>query len=381
MAFPKVENQLTSMHSGSGAPGLLCAQAPERSLSMAASSYRCNRTLRLEAGQSHHLKARSQRGQGRPRASAFYLLVSTLAATDLLGKCSLSPIVLAAYAHNRSLVDLWALRRPSQPARGGPSPDPLSRPLCQLFAFLMAFFGLASTVLLLAMALECWLSLGQPYFYERPHQPPLGRAAHRRGSRPSAPSFCALPLLGFGGNSQYCPGTWCFIRMAGNGRLYSVLYASLLGLLVLAVGLCNLGSMASLYRMARRQPPRRTQLIDPRRSGAPSRPLSSGRTEELGQLVLLALMTALFTVCSLPLIIRAYIGAFAPDANEAADLTALRFFSVNSIVDPWVFIIFRTSIFRSLLQRFSRRLSLKKDLHSQDQLLGICQRKESNDMP
>ncbi|XP_070787774.1 prostaglandin D2 receptor [Pituophis catenifer annectens] len=373
---------------------------------MAAGNYRCNRTLRLEAGQSvlpgsllfaagllgnvlalgllwqHHLKAKLQRGQGRPRASAFYLLVSTLVATDLLGKCSLSPIVLAAYAHNRSLIDLWPPAATSEVQVSQPGEDPTRSPgtLCQLFAFLMAFFGLASTVLLLAMALECWLSLGQPYFYER-------HTSRRWGGRLTGAAavlcalFCALPLLGFGSNVQYCPGTWCFIRMAGGGRLYSVLYASLLGLLVLAVGLCNLGSMRSLYRMARRQPPRRTHLIDLRGPTAPSKPPSSGRTEELGQLVLLALMTALFTICSLPLIIRAYIGAFAPDANEAADLTALRFFSVNSIVDPWVFIIFRTSIFRSLLQRFSRRLSLKKDLHSQDQLLGTWQRKESKDIP
>uniref|UniRef100_A0A8C4VJ43 Prostaglandin D2 receptor n=1 Tax=Gopherus evgoodei TaxID=1825980 RepID=A0A8C4VJ43_9SAUR len=67
---------------------------------------------------------------------------------------------------------------------------------------------------------------------------------------------------------------------------------------------------------------------------------------ELDHLVLLALMTVLFTVCSLPLIVT-----FAADFNEKADLTALRFISVNSIVDPWVFIIFRTSVFRKFLHR------------------------------
>ncbi|XP_063150101.1 prostaglandin D2 receptor [Candoia aspera] len=366
---------------------------------MAAGDYRCNQTLRLEAGQSvlpssllfaagllgnvlalgllwqHHLKAKLQRGQGRPRASPFYLLVSALAATDLLGKCLLSPIVLAAYAHNRSLIDLWpptASTEVSQPEEG-----PIRSPgkLCQLFAFLMAFFGLASTTLLLAMALECWLSLGHPYFYER-HTSRRWGALLTVAAGALCALFCALPFLGFGSNVQYCPGTWCFIRMAGGGWVYSALYASLLGVLVLAVGLCNLGSMRSLYRMARRQPPRRTHPAD-QGAAVPLRPpCASRRTEELGQLVLLALMTALFTICSLPVIIRAYIGAFAPDANEAADLTALRFFSVNSIVDPWVFIIFRTSIFRNFLQRFSGRLSLKKDLHSQP--LETWQRKESN---
>lgn len=58
--------------------------------------------------------------------------------------------------------------------------------------------------------------------------------------------------------------------------------------------------------------------------------------------------------------VRAYVGAFAADFNEKADLTALRFLSVNSIVDPWVFIIFRTSVFRKFLHRVCRRLNSKK---------------------
>ncbi|KAL8168680.1 UNVERIFIED_CONTAM: hypothetical protein K2H54_010802 [Gekko kuhli] len=243
----------------------------------------------------HQLRARLLRG-GRPaRASAFYLLVSALATTDLLGKCLLSPIVLAAYARNRSLSQLWPSEGEAEAEAAAPGR------LCQLFAFLMAFFGLAPTALLLAMALECWLSLGRPYFYER-------HASRRRGALLTGAAValcalvCALPLLGFGAAVQYCPGTWCFIRMAGEGRLYAVLYASLLGLLVLAVGLCNLGSMRSLYRMARRQPPRTAGLAA---SGAARPPGLSGaaRVEELRHLVLLALMTVLFVVCSLPVIL------------------------------------------------------------------------------
>ncbi|XP_032621849.2 LOW QUALITY PROTEIN: prostaglandin D2 receptor [Chelonoidis abingdonii] len=323
---------------------------------MAADGYRCRDSRAIQGGESAlpssllfsagllgNLLALLLLGQQRlrrgrpPRASAFYLLVSGLAVTDLLGKCLLSPMVLAAYAGNRSLSELG-------PGGGDPGR------LCQLFAFLMAFFGLAPTLLLLAMALECCLSLGHPYFYRRQ---PRRRAAPRPGPGPPPPPgalFCALPLLGFGATVQYCPGTWCFIRMAGGSapaRGYSVLYASLLGALVLAIGLCNLASMRSLYRMARRPH---------RRSG----PTAAPRMEELDHLVLLALMTVLFTVCSLPLIVRAYVGAFAADFNEKADLTALRFLSVNSIVDPWVFIIFRTSVFRKFFHRVCRRLNSKK---------------------
>ncbi|NXW60448.1 PD2R protein, partial [Eurystomus gularis] len=255
-----------------------------------------------------------------------------------LGKCLLSPIVLAAYAYNRSLSEL------------GPSGRTEDEPgvLCQLFAFFMAFFGLAPTLLLLAMALECWLSLGHPYFYQRHVTRRLGATLGPVVAGLCA-LFCALPLLGFGVPMQYCPGTWCFIRMAGGGPHqlgFPVLYASLMGLLVLAIGACNVSSMRHLYGMARRQP----------RRGPPTA-AATPHMEELDHLILLGLMTVLFTICSLPLIIRVYMGAFAADFNENADLSALRFLSVNSIVDPWVFIIFRTSFFRMFIRRVCRRLN------------------------
>ncbi|XP_010578161.1 prostaglandin D2 receptor [Haliaeetus albicilla] len=330
---------------------------------METEGYRCRSSRYIESGQSavpgsvlfaaglvgnvlallllgqHRRRSRSPGGRP-PRVSAFYVLVSGLAVTDLLGKCLLSPIVLAAYAYNRSLSELG----PGGRGEGEPGV------LCQLFAFLMAFFGLAPTLLLLAMALECWLSLGHPYFYRRHLTRRLGAA-----SVPAAAGlcalFCALPLLGFGVPMQYCPGTWCFIRMAGGGPrqlAFPVLYASLMGLLVLAIGACNVSSMRHLYGMARRQP----------RRGPP--PDTAPRMEELDHLILLGLMTVLFTICSLPLIIRAYMGAFAADFNEDADLSALRFLSVNSIVDPWVFIIFRTSVFRTFVRRLCRRLNSRK---------------------
>ncbi|XP_056203576.1 prostaglandin D2 receptor isoform X1 [Falco biarmicus] len=272
---------------------------------METEGYRCRSSRYIEGGQSavpssvlfaagllgnvlallllgqHRRRSRSPGGRP-PRVSAFYVLVSGLAVTDLLGKCLLSPIVLAAYAYNRSLSELG----PGGRSEGEPGV------LCQLFAFLMAFFGLAPTLLLLAMALECWLSLGHPYFYRRHFTRRLGATLGPVAAGLCA-LFCALPLLGFGVPMQYCPGTWCFIRMAGGGPRhlsFPVLYASLMGLLVLAIGACNVSSMRHLYSMARRQPHR-----GPAATAAP-------HMEELDHLILLGLMTVLFTICSLPLI-------------------------------------------------------------------------------
>ncbi|XP_055990372.1 prostaglandin D2 receptor [Sorex fumeus] len=293
------------------------------------------------------LLARSGLGSCPPRSkrrspSVFYVLVWGLTVTDLLGKSLVSPFVLVSYAQNRSLRGL--------------APSGAESSLCQTFAFFMTFFGLASTMQLLAMALECWLSLGYPFFYRR-------HITLRRGAL-VAPAvgafclaFCALPLVGFGKFVQHCPGTWCFFQMVHEERSpsvlgYSVLYASLMALLILAIVLCNLSAMRNLYAMHRRLRRR------PRGCAKdPAEPAAAKPLEELDHLLLLGLMTVLFTMCSLPLVYRAYYGAFKVDAekseayNESDDLLALRFFSVISIVDPWIFIIFRTSVFRMFFHK------------------------------
>ncbi|CAO2590776.1 Prostaglandin D2 receptor [Lemmus lemmus] len=275
----------------------------------------------------------------RPPPSVFYVLVCGLTVTDLLGKCLVSPVVLAAYAQNRSLQELL-------PTAGNQ--------LCQAFAFIMSFFGLASTLQLLAMALECWLSLGHPFFYQR-------HITLRRGVL-VAPlvgafclAFCALPFAGFGKFVQYCPGTWCFIQMVHEKRSlsvlgFSVLYSSLMALLVLATVLCNLGAMHNLYAMHRRL----------RRHRSSQGLGSLHPLEELDHLLLLALMTVLFTMCSLPLIVSGAFKLVHTIEGDSEDLRALRFLSVISIVDPWIFIIFRTSVFRMLFHKiFIRPLSYR----------------------
>ena len=67
---------------------------------------------------------------------------------------------------------------------------------------------------------------------------------------------------------------------------------------------------------------------------------------------------------------RAYYGAFKaiPEQNgtaeELEDLRALRFLSVISIVDPWIFIIFRTSVFRMFFHKIFIRPLIYRNWHS-----------------
>nr|XP_020141417.1 prostaglandin E2 receptor EP2 subtype isoform X2 [Microcebus murinus] len=219
----------------------------------------------------------------RNSLSLFHVLVTELVFTDLLGTCLISPVVLASYARNQTLVAL----------------APESR-ACTYFAFAMTFFSLATMLMLFAMALERYLSIGHPYFYQR--------RVTRRGGLAVLPAiygvsllFCSLPLLDYGQYVQYCPGTWCFIR---HGRAaYPQLYATLLLLLIVAVLACNFSVILNLIRMHRRG---RRSRCGPSLgsswggSGARRRGERVSMAEETDHLILLAIMTITFAICSLP---------------------------------------------------------------------------------
>lgn len=231
----------------------------------------------------------------RSGSSVFCILVTGLALTDLLGTCLLSPPVFISYAQNKSLVAL-----------GGDG-------MCQLFGFAMILFGLAPTLILCAMAVERCLAISHPYFY----------SVHIRRSFAKITLFtiylfslifCLLPFLGFGRFRQYCPGTWCFIDMDARGeehgslmRAFSLTYSSLVALLILAVFVCNGSVIVSLCQMHRSQVTRRGSVVSTGRRKRMSLAGFGQGKKELDHLVLLAVITVIFVVCSLPLTVSSHV--------------------------------------------------------------------------
>lgn len=224
----------------------------------------------------------------RSRSSVFCILVTGLVVTDLLGTSLLSPPVFICYARNISLIGL-----------GGSN-------LCDLFGFAMSFFGLAPTLILCAMAVERCLAISHPYFY----------SVHIRCSFAKITlfciylfslAFCLLPYSGYGKFRQYCPGTWCFIDMDATGDqqanlllAFSLSYSSLMALLIFAVFVCNGSVIVSLCQMHRSQLMRRGSVASTVRRKKTRTWFGRGE-EEMDHVVLLALMTVIFVVCSLPL--------------------------------------------------------------------------------
>ncbi|KAK3516989.1 hypothetical protein QTP70_029982, partial [Hemibagrus guttatus] len=256
-------------------------------------------------------RKQSARGQSST-CSVFQVLLTALLVTDLLGTCSVSPLVMAAYARNESLRAL-----------GG------SVVACQHFGFAMTFFSLVTLALLLCMALERCLSIALPYVYERHVSARCGYLALAL-IYVSGVLFCLAPFLGFGEYVQYCPGTWCFVDMSVQREhcIFKNLYATCLLVMIACTVLCNACVIYHLVLMYRRLELHR---------GCARRFRSSARThiltEELEHVVLLAFMTITFLICSLPLVIRLYI------RSSSNTLTALLLLSMNPILDPWVFIL------------------------------------------
>ncbi|XP_057580191.1 prostaglandin E2 receptor EP2 subtype isoform X2 [Hippopotamus amphibius kiboko] len=246
---------------------------------------------------------RGEPGRGARRGSPislFHVLVTELVFTDLLGTCLISPVVLASYARNQTLVALAPQRR-----------------ACTYFAFSMTFFSLATMLMLFAMALERCLALGHPYFYQR--------RLTRRGGLAVLPAvyaasllLCSVPLLGRQRYAQYCPGTWCFI--GHEQTAYLRLYASLLLLLIVAVLACNFSVILSLARMQRRA---RRSRCGPSLGGGPRRGERVSMAEETDHLILLAIMTITFAVCSLPFTARQALPSVSPRAKWDAQPVAL----------------------------------------------------------
>ncbi|KAJ8354114.1 hypothetical protein SKAU_G00216810 [Synaphobranchus kaupii] len=227
----------------------------------------------------------------RAKSSVFCILVTGLAVTDLLGTCFLSPLVFVCYARRASLLGLTGDQR-----------------LCSLFAFAMTFFGLASILILCAMAVERCLAISHPYFYAKYVRRSFAKAALLLIYLFTC-AFCSLPFLGLGRHKQYCPGTWCFIKMEAKDEgaeeerrvlAFSLAYASLMALLIAAVFLCNGSVIVSLCRMHQSQLSRRGSMLSSGRKRKMSLWIGQGE-EEVDHLVLLASMTIIFVICSLPL--------------------------------------------------------------------------------
>ncbi|XP_042369633.1 prostaglandin E2 receptor EP2 subtype-like, partial [Plectropomus leopardus] len=223
--------------------------------------------------------------RGKASPSLYLILVTALLLTDLLGSISVSPVVLTAYAREKTLLGMSAKKE-----------------LCSYFGFTMTFLSLSTLAILCALALERYFSIGHPYFYERHMSKRFGYITLPLIFLGSI-TFCVAPLFGFGEYVQYCPGTWCFLDMNRKKRkdqIYSGFYVSIILIMIFITLLCNISVITHLVRMYRRRKVRRRGV------SAHSRYRRSlSMTEEVEHLLPLAVITVVYICCTFPIVVRA----------------------------------------------------------------------------
>eukprot|EP00063_Salmo_salar_P029960 XP_014004795.1 PREDICTED: prostaglandin E2 receptor EP4 subtype-like isoform X1 [Salmo salar] len=269
--------------------------------------------------------------QGR-KSSAFFALVCGLAITDLLGTCLASPITIATYLDKNVLYD---------------------RHLCEFHSFVLLFFGVAGLSIICAMSAERYLAICCPYTYQR-----WGIGQHFAHKclfciYLSNIVFCCLPVMGMTESMSQPSKTWCFINWMASEPLsaaYSFLYASVSFLLILLTIVLNFAVCGTLLIMHRRKIQRPVTRGSTR---AHWTALSSGVEAQMMTVLVVTSMVVLG--CSAPLVVRIFANQISREDNSHADLKAIRIAAVNAILDPWIYILLRRTLF-SKIRRLSKRI-------------------------
>ena len=227
------------------------------------------------------------------RASQFYTLVTALVWTDLLGIIMTSPPTIAAYVNGRR----WA---------GGMTH-------CRYHGFVMTCFGLATPIIICAMAIERFLALKCVFFY-----------SIRCGNTTARCLvvtlwigvlwYGVLPFFEIGHFELQYPGTWCFLafhtsRLADH--LYGYIYASFNLLAVLVMTSCNIYVMLTLLKARLRwgkdgSRRKRFLSIGKETSVCCRHVKQKQKDAEIQMIVLLCALTTVFAVCWAPLMVRLF---------------------------------------------------------------------------
>ncbi|XP_034439054.1 prostaglandin E2 receptor EP4 subtype-like [Hippoglossus hippoglossus] len=276
------------------------------------------------------------------KSSAFYTLLCGLAVTDLLGTCLASPLTIANYL------------------------DPLvleHEHVCEFQSFLLLFFGLTGLSIICAMAAERYLAICCPYTYQR-----WGVDRHFAQRflffiYISHIFFCCLPMMGMVRSKLQSSKTWCFIDWETQNQVaaaYTILYGVVSLLLILGTIMLNLAVCGALLLMSQRTVQRPTSRASVRQRW---KALSSAAETQM--MAVLVMTSAVVLACSAPLVVRVFANRFMlmSPGQSKADLAAIRIASVNPILDPWIYILLRRSLFRRLLS-LSRRGSSTRSIAS-----------------
>nr|XP_022318323.1 prostaglandin E2 receptor EP4 subtype-like [Crassostrea virginica] len=233
----------------------------------------------------------------------FYCFVCGLAITDGGGVFLSYPIAMVRYASNFQYD--------------------FPQPLCDYMAFVLMFTILASAMIVCGMSLDRFLAILYPHIYNTPRK--RKRAVLTIAGIWMFSAFISgLHLMAGRKSLSFFPGSWCFLDFVHDENTAFAFLFSGTGILVL--GTTAVLNITVILRVCSniRQKKKKTKKKD------------------IYIIVFLMLVVILFSTCITPLLINIFghvVGAITGNGNF--ELLSLRLSVTNSIVDPWIYIVFR----------------------------------------
>ncbi|XP_062586182.1 prostaglandin E2 receptor EP4 subtype-like isoform X1 [Saccostrea cucullata] len=256
----------------------------------------------------------------------FYRYVCGLAITDGGGLLISVPVSLSMYASE--------LQRELSPV------------LCNFQMFWYMFTLMSSAMIVCGMSFDRFFATYYPFHYNKPHKKIRTNIVVLVIWVTSA-LISSLPFFGLGSSRKFYPGTWCFLNfietsIEGN-RINSIIYAAIGIIIVLATWTFNIAVIVFfIYKRYKNES-------------------TWSGWKDVHVIIFLMTVVVLFTSCWFPLMVNILEHAsFAlTETAGKTELLLTRLSITNSIVDPWLYLIFRRENY-SVLVTCVRRLSGKE---------------------
>ncbi|XP_052689034.1 thromboxane A2 receptor-like [Crassostrea angulata] len=214
--------------------------------------------------------------------------------------------------------------------------------------FVFMFTLMSSAMIVCCMSLDRFYAIFFPILYNTPTKNRrvlvmLGVAWTLAGI------LSSLHLYGLGSSLNYYPGSWCFLDFidmsVSSNVIYSYIYATTGAVVVILTVTVNFIVIVFFIRHKFKKSTKATKHKD------------------LSVVLFLLTIVLVFTSCWAPLMVNIFQHAsFAITGQGKTELNLLRMAVTNSVIDPWIYILFRKE---SLVMLLNLKNRLLKDNSSQ----------------
>ncbi|XP_048764526.2 thromboxane A2 receptor-like [Ostrea edulis] len=238
-------------------------------------------------------------------------------------------------------------------------------PLCAYLGFVFMFTLMSSAMIVCCMSFDRFFATFYPFLYNSP------RREFRTNFTLGVVWFLAgiissLHLYGLGSSKNIYPGSWCFLNFIELGPIdpkstqniiYSYIYATTGVIVVLMTIMIN---TAVIFFFVRNK-------VGGKRS----------RKRDLHVIVFLLVIVTVFTSCWAPLMVNILQHASGSITGEGTtELNLLRMGVTNSVVDPWIYILFRKEVILLVISGLERLTGRKYKI--KQELSGLSGTGDSN---